>query len=79
MHREIALWAGRVCPFVCSVDFSRELLDGLGWNLIWRLCYSSRPQNRALEDPTSGVNKNEENPKMDIGVLPSGGQVGWRN
>jgi hypothetical protein len=30
MHSKNALWSGRVCPFVCPHDSTREPLDGLG-------------------------------------------------
>jgi hypothetical protein len=36
----------RVCLSVRTYDSTREPLDGLGWNLVWRLRHWELPQNR---------------------------------
>lgn len=52
-----ALWSCRVCLSVCTVGWTREPLDGLRWNFVWKLCCSARPNTCTFEYPTSGDNK----------------------
>jgi hypothetical protein len=74
---ENALRAGP--SVLMSSRFNSRITGRTGCNLVWRLCYTARPQNGAFYFLARFGNKmtDEKSREVDIAALRSGGQS-WR-